>query len=46
MFDAPRTITSPTAALAQIVGNEPHKLQLMKSSLFGDDAASDDEIGV
>lgn len=47
MFDAPRTITSPTAALAQeVVGNEPHKLQLMKSSLFVDDAASDDEIGM
>lgn len=46
MFDAPRTITSPTAALAQeVVGNEPHKLQLMKSSLFVDNAASDDEIG-
>ncbi|XP_052837184.1 LOW QUALITY PROTEIN: nuclear pore complex protein Nup98-Nup96 [Drosophila gunungcola] len=47
MFDAPRhrpTITSPTAALAQhMVGNETHKMQLMKSSLFVDDNASEDE---
>ncbi|KAH8418084.1 hypothetical protein KR222_011569 [Zaprionus bogoriensis] len=45
MFDAPRTITSPSAALAQeVVGNEPHKHQLLKSSLFVDDAG-DDKIG-
>lgn len=48
MFDAPRphhpSITSPTAALAQdMVGNEPHKMQLMKSSLFVEDNASEDE---
>lgn len=48
MFDAPpRTVTSPTAALAQeVVGNQPHKVQLMKSSLFVEDNASDDEMGV
>ncbi|XP_068154231.1 LOW QUALITY PROTEIN: nuclear pore complex protein Nup98-Nup96 [Drosophila tropicalis] len=39
MFDAPatrfRSVTSPTAILAEdVVGNEPHKMQLMKSSLF------------
>ncbi|KAH8388442.1 hypothetical protein KR093_006383 [Drosophila rubida] len=48
MFDAPRTqqnVTSPTAVLAQeVVGNKPHKLQLMKSSLFVEDKASDDEM--
>ncbi|XP_017031633.1 nuclear pore complex protein Nup98-Nup96 [Drosophila kikkawai] len=48
MFDAPPrpqpTYFSPTAAVAQdIVGNEPHKMQLMKSSLFVDDNASEDE---
>jgi len=47
MFDAPpRNVTSPTAALAQeVVGNQPHKIQLMKSSLFIEDNASDDEMG-
>ncbi|XP_060650222.1 nuclear pore complex protein Nup98-Nup96 isoform X1 [Drosophila nasuta] len=48
MFDAPRpqqNVTSPTAALAQeVVGNKPHKLQLMKSSLFVEDEGSDDEM--
>ncbi|XP_064549143.1 nuclear pore complex protein Nup98-Nup96 [Drosophila montana] len=45
MFDAPRTVTSPTAALAQeVVGKEPHKMQLMKSSLFVEDQGSDDEM--
>ncbi|TDG47551.1 hypothetical protein AWZ03_005990 [Drosophila navojoa] len=45
MFDAPRTVPSPTAALAQdIVGKEPHKMQLMKSSLFVEDQGSDDEL--
>lgn len=45
MFDAPRTVTSPTAALAQdVVGKEPHKMQLMKSSLFVEDQGSDEDI--
>lgn len=47
MFDVPRTrttITSPTSFLAQeVVGNEAHKMQLMKSSLFVEDNASEDE---
>ncbi|KAH8268625.1 hypothetical protein KR026_010539 [Drosophila bipectinata] len=47
MFDLPRTrptITSPTSYLAQeMVGNEPHKMQLMKSSLFVEDNGSEDE---
>ncbi|XP_017084133.2 nuclear pore complex protein Nup98-Nup96 [Drosophila eugracilis] len=47
MFDAPRhrpVVTSPTAALAQdMVGNEPHKMQLMKSSFFIEDNATEDE---
>ncbi|KAH8381827.1 hypothetical protein KR009_000454 [Drosophila setifemur] len=47
MFDAPRnrpSVTSPTSILAhEMVGNEPHKMQLMKSSLFADDYASEDE---
>lgn len=47
MFDAPRIVTSPTAALAQdVVGKEPHKMQLMKSSLFVEDQGSDEEIGM
>ncbi|ALC47795.1 Nup98-96, partial [Drosophila busckii] len=45
MFDAPRTVTSPTAALArEVVGNEPHKLQLMKSSFFVEDNDRDDGV--
>ncbi|KAH8312552.1 hypothetical protein KR044_011366 [Drosophila immigrans] len=48
MFEAPRqqqNVTSPTAALAQeVVGDKPHKLQLMKSSLFVEDMGSDDEM--
>lgn len=47
MFDPPRqrpTITSPTAVLAQeMVGNEAHKMQLMKSSFFVEDNAPEDE---
>ncbi|BFF91513.1 nuclear pore complex protein Nup98-Nup96 [Drosophila madeirensis] len=56
MFEAPRqqqqqqqqTIVSPTARLAkEMAGNEPHKMQLMKSSLFvEDDDASEDEVRV
>ncbi|XP_036674150.3 nuclear pore complex protein Nup98-Nup96 [Drosophila suzukii] len=47
MFDAPRhrpSITSPIVTLAQdMVGNEPHKMQLMKSSFFVEDNAGEDE---
>ncbi|KAL7727665.1 hypothetical protein ACLKA6_013265 [Drosophila palustris] len=45
MFDAPtRSVTSPTAALAQEAGNQPHKVQLMKTSLFIEDNPSDEEM--
>ncbi|XP_001358641.3 nuclear pore complex protein Nup98-Nup96 [Drosophila pseudoobscura] len=52
MFEAPRqqqpqTIVSPTALLAkEVAGNEPHKMQLMKSSLFVDDDDIENEVRV
>ncbi|KAH8278767.1 hypothetical protein KR018_008952 [Drosophila ironensis] len=48
MFDPPRprpNFKSPTTALIEdMVHNEPHKMQLMKSSLFIDDEACEDEV--
>ncbi|EDV94992.1 nuclear pore complex protein Nup98-Nup96 [Drosophila grimshawi] len=46
MFDAPRPVAaSPPAALShEFMGSEPHKMQLMKSSLFVEDNGSDDEL--
>ena len=43
MFDQTRTMTSPTAALAQNAGTDSHKLQLMKASFFVED---DDKSGI
>ncbi|XP_030369193.1 nuclear pore complex protein Nup98-Nup96 [Scaptodrosophila lebanonensis] len=44
LFAMPRSATSPTAALAKEVdGNEPHKMQLMKSSLFFGDIGREED---